>query len=171
MKVLVVFESMYGNTAAVARAIAEGLRPTVDVVTALGVNEVDPRDVSGYDLVVVGGPTHAHGMSRTTTRMTAIEDAKRTYDEPTKGEGLREWIEGLHGDGRAAAAFDTRIDAPAALTGAASKGIAKRLAGRAFKVVVDRESFLVTKQNMLVDGELERAEAWGARLAAHPVTV
>lgn len=169
MKVLVVFESMYGNTAAVARAIAEGLQPAVDDVTALGVNEVDPQDVSAYDLVVVGGPTHAHGMSRATTRLTAIEDAARTYDEPTEGEGLREWIDRLHGDGRVAAAFDTRIDAPAALTGSASKGIAKRLRGRGFRLMLDRESFLVTKQNTLVDGELERARAWGVRLASQAV--
>ena len=73
-------------------------------------------------------------------------------------------------DGRgargAAAAFDTRIDAPAALTGRASKGIAKRLRRCGFSLVVEPESFLVDKHNRLVDGEEERARAWGAALAA-----
>jgi hypothetical protein len=67
-------------------------------------------------------------------------------------------------------AFDTRIDAPVAFTGAASKGIAKRLTGQGFHLAVDRESFLVTKQNQLVDGELARATAWGTTLATALVT-
>jgi len=109
-------------------------------------------------------------MSRATTRKTAIEDAKRTYEEPTMGDGLREWIDRLHGEGHPAVAFDTRIDAPAAFTGAASKGIVKRLTGQGFRIAVDRESFLVTKQNQLVEGELERATAWGSMLATPLVT-
>ena len=109
-------------------------------------------------------------MSRGTTRKTAIEDAKRTYEEPTMGPGLREWIDRLSGDGHPAVAFDTRIDAPVAFTGAASKGIAKRLTGQGFHLAVDRESFLVTKQNQLVDGELARATAWGRTLATSLVT-
>ena len=86
------------------------------------------------------------------------------------GDGLREWLDRLGGDGHAAAAFDTRMAAPAALTGAASKGIAKGLTGRGFHLAVERESFLVTKHNELVDGELERATAWGTTLATSLVT-
>ena len=168
MKALVVYESMYGNTAAVARAVAEGIGSRGAEVLIVGVDHVSSADATGCDLLVVGGPTHAHAMSRTTTRRTAIEDTKNTYAEPTKGSGIRGWIEGLHGDGRTAAAFDTRIDAPAAFTGAASKGIAKRLGGRGYRLAA-RESFLVTKQNTMVDGELERAAAWGASLAAQLV--
>lgn len=171
MKVLIVYESMYGNTAAVARAIAEGVGSGGAEVSIAGVNEATLGDALGCDLLVVGGPTHAHGMSRSTTRMTAIEDEKNTYEEPTMGDGLREWLDRLPpGDGHAATAFDTRIDAPAAFTGAASKGIAKSLTGRGFYLAAERESFLVTKQNELVDGELERATAWGAALVTSVVT-
>jgi flavodoxin len=170
MQVRIVYESMYGNTAAIARAIAEGIRAGGAEFSIAGVNEVTPEDAVANDLLVVGGPTHAHGMSRGTTRKTAIEDAKRTYEEPTMGPGLREWIDSLSGDGHAAVAFDTRIDAPVAFTGAASKGIAKRLTGQGFHLAVDRESFLVTKQNQLVDGELARATAWGTTLATALVT-
>ncbi len=165
MQVRIVYESMYGNTAAIARAIAEGVRAGGAEVSRAGVNEVTPEDALAGDLLVVGGPTHAHGMSRTTTRKTAIEDAKRTYQEPTIGPGLREWIDQLHGDDHAAAAFDTRIDAPAAFTGAASKGIAKGLTHHGFRLAIERESFLVTKQNQLVEGELDRAKAGGRTLA------
>jgi hypothetical protein len=64
-----------------------------------------------------------------------------------------------------AAAFDTRIDGPALLTGRASKGIGRRLAHLGYDLVADPESFLVDKQNHLQPGEAERAVAWGAALA------
>lgn len=165
MKVLIVHESMYGNTAAIARAIGEGLARSDIPCKVAGVDEVSAEEAMGYDLLVVGGPTHAHGMSRPATRMTAVQDGKNAYPTPTTGEGLRGWLERLpSGDGRVAAAFDTRIDLPATLSGSASKGIASRLRGRGFRLV-DRASFLVTKQNQLVDGELAEASAWGASLA------
>jgi hypothetical protein len=170
MKVRIVYESMYGNTAAIARAIADGIRSGGADVSIAGVSEVSPDAALEGDLLVVGGPTHAHGMSRATTRKTAIEDAKRTYDEPTMGPGIREWLDGLHGGGHAATAFDTRIDAPAAFTGSASKGIAKGLTKQGFHLATERESFLVTKQNTLVEGELERARGWGVTIATSLVS-
>jgi hypothetical protein len=171
MKVLIVYESMYGNTSAIARAIAEGVGSGGAEVVVEGVNDAALEDAIGCDLLVVGGPTHARGLSRASTRTTAIEDEKNAYEEPTMGDGLREWLNRLPpGDGHVATAFDTRIDAPAAFTGAAAKGIAKLLTGLGFDLVADRESFLVTKKNELVDGELERATAWGATLATRLVT-
>jgi len=171
MKVLIVHESMYGNTAAIARAIGEGFASNAIPCKVARVDEVAAEEAAGYDLLVVGGPTHAHGMSRPPTRMTAIQDEKNAYPAPTAGEGLRGWLERLpSGDGHVAAAFDTRIDLPAALTGSASKGIASRLRRRGFRLV-DRASFLVTKQNQLVDSELAEASAWGASLAHSLVAV
>lgn len=165
MKVLVVYESMYGNTAAIARAVGEGFASGGVNVSVVGVDRATGADATDCDMLVVGGPTHAHGMTRPTTRMTAIHDTKNSYEEPTAGEGLRGWLDRLpSGGGRLAASFDTRIDAPAAFTGSASKGIAHRLENRGF-TVADRASFLVTKENELVKGELESATAWGATLA------
>jgi hypothetical protein len=121
--------------------------------------------VSDHELLVVGAPTHAHGMSRETTRATAVKDTTNTYEDPTVGEGLRGWLDSLPaGDGRPAAAFDTRIDAPAFLTGAASKGIERQLGHRGYQACLARESFLVTKENHLVEGEMARARAWGTSL-------
>jgi hypothetical protein len=66
--------------------------------------------------------------------------------------------------GTAAAAFDTRADKSPWLTGAASRGIAKRLRRRGYEVL-STESFLVEdSEGPLVEGELERARAWGADL-------
>ncbi len=69
MDALVVVESVFGNTRAVAEAIAAGLadRMTVRVVDVADA----PTAVTGLDLLVVGGPTHAFGMSWSATRRSA----------------------------------------------------------------------------------------------------
>jgi len=166
MKALVVYESLYGNTAAIGEAIAASLRSHGLEVEAGSTSRISPAETAGFDLLVVGGPTHAHGMSKKQTRKAAIEDKKNTYAEATAEPGLREWLTDLPpGAGRLAAAFDTRIDKAAFLTGSAAKGVARLLEGNAYVLVVPPECFLVTAQNSLRDGELEHADEWGAALA------
>ena len=53
---------------------------------------------------------------------------------------------------------------PAALTGRASKGIAKRLARAGATMLAEPESFLVTKDNHLDTGEEQRARAWAVEI-------
>jgi flavodoxin len=166
MRALVVFESLYGSTAAVGEAIAGSLRSAGVPAEAMPVDHVGTEDVEGIDLLVVGGPTHMHGLSRPSTRKAGAKDEKNTYGEPTIAPGLREWFEELPDrGGGVAAAFDTRFDQAAWLTGSAAKVIAKRLAAKGFRVAVDPESFFVTKENALAEGELDHAAAWGAKLA------
>ena len=167
MRAVVVYESMYGNTAAIADAIAAGLDGAGAAVTLRNVDDVTPADAASSDVLVVGGPTHAHGMTRASTRATALQDAANAYRDPTSGSGLRDWLgDLLPANGRSAAAFDTRVDIPPILSGAASKGIEGELRKRGFRSVVPRESFFVTKENALVPGELERARRWGGAIAA-----
>jgi flavodoxin len=166
MRALVVYESMYGNTAAIGESIANCLRAQGLEVEAGLVPEVDPLTTAEVDLLVVGGPTHVHGMSRASTRKTAADDEANTFAEPTLEPGLREWIGKLPtGTGRFAAAFDTRIDKPVIFTGSAAKGIGRRLQKCGFRLVVEPESFFVTTQNELVDGELEHATRWARAVA------
>ncbi len=168
MRTVVVYESMYGNTHRIADAIGRGLAPGGDV-SVVPVAGAAPEVLGGADLVVVGGPTHVHGMSRLTTRRAAVEERKDddlVIDPAASGPGLREWLSSLDGAGVAAAAFDTRVGGPAAVTGRASKGIAKELRGHGFALMTEPESFLVDKTSRLKPGEEERAEAWGAALAA-----
>jgi flavodoxin len=165
MRALIVYESMYGNTHAIADGIAEGLRDVAEVQVA-SVHEATAGLVAAVDLLVVGGPTHVHGLSRPSTRDAALKDAELPADPDAEGPGVREWLDGLPDvAGVAAAAFDTRIDGPAILTGRASRGIHKRLRGRGFDTVAEPESFLVDRKGHLHDGERERARAWGASLA------
>jgi hypothetical protein len=166
MRALVVQESMYGNTAAVGEAIARTLRAHgLDAEAGL-VSTIEPAQTVEVDLLLVGGPTHVHGMSRSSTRKAAAEDEKNTFARPTVEPGLREWIERLPaGTGRSAAAFDTRIDKPALLTGSAAKGIGRRLEGRGFRLLVQAESFFVSSENRLLEGELEHAAIWAGEIA------
>jgi Flavodoxin len=170
MRAVVVYESMYGNTHLVADAIGAGLAPIFDV-SVIPVAQASPATVEGADLVVVGGPTHAHGVSRASTRKAAVEAAAKPASplkaEPgAPGPGLREWLASLDGCPAEAAAFDTRVHAPAALTGRASKGIARLLRVHGFDVIAEPESFLVTRQDRLEPEETTRARDWGTRLAA-----
>lgn len=166
MRALVVYESMYGNTAAIGESIAASLRTQGLEVQAGPVSRIGPEAAGEVDLLVVGGPTHVHGMSSAKSRQTAVEDKENTYAEPTLTPGLRDWIKDLApGSGRLAAAFDTRIDKSILLTGSAAKGIAKRLERQGFRLVLRPECFLVSTSNRLLDTETDRAAMWGIDVA------
>jgi hypothetical protein len=165
---LVIFESMYGNTHVIADHVADGLRTSfaTDVVSA-GTATVER--LAGVDLVVA--PTHVHGVPGPRSREAAATAVERSPDdlvlEPDAlGPGMRELFDQAgRAPHTAAAAFDTRIDGPAILTGRASRGIAKRLRDHGFHLVSAPESFLVDKHNHLLDGEADRATAWGREVA------
>jgi hypothetical protein len=169
MRALVVYESMFGNTHVVADRVGDGLRSRCET-TVVPVAEATAELVADADLLVVGGPTHVHGMTSAMSRKSAVEQAASDddleLDPDAEGPGLRDWFDGLPRKARrSAAAFDTRVDASAALTGRASKGIARRLRSHGFRLVTDPESFLVDKQNHLLDGEADRATEWGESIA------
>lgn len=172
MRAVVVYESMYGNTHRVAAAIGVGLEDGFDVAV-VPVAQADLAVLKDADLVVVGGPTHMHGMSRGSTRKGAADSARKadsdlTLEPEAQGPGLRDWLDSL-GKGRyhaSAAAFDTRMAGPSAFTGRASKGVSRALRHHGFDLVAKPESFVVTKENHLGPDEADRARTWGARLAA-----
>jgi len=168
MRAAVVYESMYSNTHRIADQVAEGLGATIETVV-LPVPEGDEA-LGGVELLVVGGPTHVHGLSRASTRHAAEEAAQEpdsglAMDLSANGPGVRDWLSSLGTVALYAAAFDTRMTGPKWITGRASKKIAKRLHLTGCTLVAEPESFLVTKQNELEAGELERAREWGERLA------
>jgi Flavodoxin len=170
MRAVIVYESMYGNTHLIADAIGAGLGTAFDV-TVVPVSRADPAVLADADLVVVGGPTHIHGMSRNSTRKAAVEAASKPISplkvEPDAlGPGLREWFGSLGRYPAKAAAFDTRLRGPAALTGRAAKQVNRLLHAHGFDVAAQPESFLVTKQDQLAPHEIDRAREWGTKLAA-----
>jgi hypothetical protein len=166
MKALVIYESMYGNTRRVAEAIAEGLRESVDA-ELMPVGDVRDVHVAASDLVVVGGPTHAWGMTRRRTREASAQPPKKgeapTVHPSVLPTGIREWLRHVSAPAdRRAAAFDTRLAKPAWLTGSAMKGIDRGLLAAGFAIFSRPQSFTVTGSvGPMSDGEIERARQWG----------
>jgi hypothetical protein len=170
MRAVIVYESMYGNTRAVAEAIGEGMRTIHDVVV-VPVGKAGPEVLDGAQILVAGGPTHVHGMSRPRSRDAAAEMARKpgstvVLEEGATGPGIREWLRSLDHLNVLAASFDTRAHGPAALTGRASKAINRELSRHDVHLCAEPESFIVTKENALEAGEAGRARRWGEQLAA-----
>jgi flavodoxin len=146
MKSLVVYHSQFGNTRTLAEIVHAELQAfgpaeltTVDAVT--------DDNLKSLDLLVVGGPTQAHGTSPAVKPFLSILASKDL-------------------SGTVGATFDTRLKGPAFLWGSAAKPAAHRLEQAGLKLVVPPESFLVQgmKEPHLEEGELERARAWGKQL-------
>jgi len=160
MRGFVVYESLFGNTARIAQAIADGMKKHLDVELHSVAEGLRPE---GADLLVFGGPTHAFSMSRATTREDAVTQGANA--DPTIG--LREWLEELpEGNDIPFAAFDTRVEMVRRLPGSAAKAAAKVARRRGYQPLTRPESFYVLDTpGPLLDGELARAEVWGAQLA------
>ena len=171
MKAVIVFESMFGNTRQVARAIADGISEFGEAQVVCVVDG-PPRPDDEIDLLVVGGPTHAWSMSRPSTRKSAPSYADKPGQDLTlepgaaTGPGVREWLAQLPRRGVDAAAFDTRLDKPPMITGRASKAIGRALTKRGARLVARPQSFLVDNKNHLLPHELDRARDWGREVAA-----
>ncbi|MBB1152265.1 MULTISPECIES: flavodoxin domain-containing protein [Amycolatopsis] len=162
MRAIVVYESMFGTTEEVARAVADGL-DCADLFPVDGA----PRKLDGYDLLVVGAPTHAHGLSRRSTRKAAA--AQSTEGTRTREPGMREWLGGFGvlPPAMDTAVFDTRLGKPRWLTGSAAHSAAKLLRGLGHPPAAPEASFVVEvegDETKLASGEAERARAWGAGL-------
>jgi hypothetical protein len=164
VRALVVYESMYGNTERIAVAITEGVGPEAIAVEVGAAPGVVPPEV---DLIVLGGPTHGHGMSQPQSRASGTERADRPV--PSTGDGIREWLASVRVDRPVAfATFDTRIKGPKLLWGSAADA-AKALSARGLKPVMPAVSSIVggptgSPYDRLAPSELERARGLGRRL-------
>ena len=163
MKSLVVYESWFGNTRQVAEEIALALSEEGD--TELVTVDVPVPSLHHVDLIVLGAPTHVHGLSGRRSR-EAARDQRGEGGEV--GIGARDWIERLPlCGGPPVAVFDTRAHKPEVLVGSAAHGMAKRLRKRGYHLAVDPESFFVRgTPGQLEEGELERAAEWGKALVS-----
>jgi flavodoxin len=156
VKTLVVYYSKFGNTKRVAEAIAQVLMPAGGA-RAISIDQLSASDLDGVDLVVMGSPTHYQNLPK----------AVRPIFNTLPRRALT---------GKSVAAFDTSLRAwgPLMLLTAAHRLLPKlrRLGG---KRVVPPETFLVvrgsdqledgeTRQDILCDGEIERAEEWAVTI-------
>jgi flavodoxin len=155
MKTIVVFDSFFGNTEKIARAIGSALGSPEDV-SIFRVSEITPEKLRGAGLILVGSPTRAF--------------------RPTKA--IQEFLKSIPQDGIAGArvaAFDTRADVTtvnnAFLTffvkifGYAADPIARQLQKKGGKLAAYPEGFFIeASEGPLRNGELERAAAWAAQI-------
>jgi Flavodoxin len=179
MHVVVLFESLFGNTREVAEAIADGVRAAdrTSEVVCLRVAEADLEVVGAADLLVVGGPTHIRGMTSGMSRKMGVtaeekkDEAEQHEIEPgAEGPGVRDWFGDLPKatEGTKAAAFDTRADAR--MAGGAAHGIARRLRHHGYDLVAEPEGFIIEgTEGPLRAGEPDRARTWGANLVQQTV--
>ena len=155
MKVLIIYDSVYGNTEQIAQAIATALGPHEDV-EILRVSDVEPEQLTGLNLLIVGSPTQRF---RPTTAIDRLL-------EKIPVNGLK---------GVKVAAFDTRlslsdIESPVERFfvergGYAAKPIAGRLKKSGGSLIVPPEGFIVQGMNgPLKKGELERAADWAKQI-------
>jgi hypothetical protein len=166
-RALVVFESMFGNTEQVARAVADGLE-AAGVPTRVSEVSRTPADLPGsVDLLVLGAPTHAFSLSRPRTRIDAV---RQGADLDKAAVGLREWLETAHPRRNRpvhVAVYDTRVSKVRRLPAAAGPSAARLAKRRGFTGVDRPVAFLVDDlRGPLLDGEVERATAWGRSIAA-----
>jgi len=159
MKSVVVYESLWGNTAAVAEAIAEGLG---DGAVALSTSKADAAALDGVELIVAGAPLLGFSLPTEEMRTNIANNPagpKADFSSPS----MRSWIAAMPAGGARFAAFETRIWwSP----GSAPKTIAALLEAKGYHSVAAPEKFLVTgRYGPLKAGELDRARAWGATLA------
>jgi hypothetical protein len=168
MKIVMVVESMFGNTRMLADAVAQGLRDLDAEVVLLRPDEAGPAArLDRLDLLVLGAPTHALGLSRPSTRADAVS---RGADTARATSGVREWLAVLAdapsiSDRTPVAVFDTRTSSARHWPGSASGTLNRMLRARGF-TVLDRTSFYVQGiQGPILEGEVGRARAWGQWLA------
>lgn len=160
MKAVVVYESLFGNTATVARAIAAGLGPDVPALTTA---EATGEAIADADLIVAGGPVFAFHLSSDRTRDSIREKPNPDMPAPDFSHPpIRDWLDALPpGTGRSAA-FDTHMKG----FGKGAPTIAKELEAKGYVRLAEPMGFLLHgKPSALKDGELDRARAWGAELA------
>ena len=148
MKALVVYDSQYGNTEKIARAIGDAI-PEARVLHA---SEAGQQDLEEVDLLIVGSPTH--GGRPMGAIQTFLMKAPATA------------IKGIN-----VATFDTRFASRfAKVFGYAAGRIANPLKRKGGNLFVEPEGFFVEgTKGPLKEGELERAAGWaGAILRSVP---
>jgi len=153
MKALVIYDSVFGNTEKVARAISDSLGAES---TAIRVGDASHEQLNGLGLLVVGSPTRAFRPTKPISRFL-----DRIPRDTLKGISV--------------AAFDTRmseaeLNSPllgimVKLFGYASKPISDKLVKKGGEQVAPPEGFIVEgTEGPLRDGELERAAAWAKQI-------
>ncbi len=149
MKALVIYDSFFGNTERIARAIGKGLG---DGAPVQRISATTPADLNGVEILFVGSPTRGFKPTPAITAFLASLPAGAL-------KGVR------------AAAFDTRIPLESIKNpifrlivktgGYADRLIEKALTAKGSTLAIPSGGFFVLEsEGPLKEGELERAAEW-----------
>ena len=156
MKALVIYDSFFGNTEKVAKAIGGALGEPKDVSVSR-VSEMNRDLLKDLELLIVGSPTRAFSAT----------------------PAIKTLVKSLHGgilEGVKVSAFDTRMKIDektpgilrffAGIFGFAAKPILDGLVKMGGTQVMPAEGFFVIdSEGPLAEGELERAAEWAKRIS------
>jgi flavorubredoxin len=146
-KALVAYDSVYGNTEKLARALAKGLEDGGIDVECVRVDAAKFDEISKYDLLVVGGPVHAWNVTK---------PVKTFLERLNSMEGL---------SGKKAFAFDTKMSR-SRLTGNAGGKIEGKLKSLGLTIVKPHTTAVVKgREGPLEEGAEETFRQLGAELA------
>ncbi|MFW2513386.1 flavodoxin family protein [Demequina sp. SO4-13] len=170
MDTVVVYESLWGNTAAIAQAIARGLG---NGAVALTTDRATPSVVERARLIVVGSPVHAMNLPTDASRASATA---KVYGRPglhadVSHPSIREWLDNVPPGERYCAAFETGIRGP--LGHGAARAVIGRLTDLGCVPLDEPHTFTVALVTgsaepgaLLLGGQEEKAMHWGEHLAA-----
>lgn len=131
VKVLILYNSLFGNTKIVAEKLALGIKENVSLVEVLNIDEIDPESLIEYDFIAIGGPTHNIGLSK---------DMKDFFRNKVKHVKLK---------GKRGFAFDTRKESRMNNTkylmfeNSAARKIESKMKRMKIKIIKPRESALI----------------------------
>ena len=158
MRVLIVVESLFGNTHAIAQAVADQLREDGADVELVDAASARPH-LDGADLVLAGAPTHNLGLPTRTSRASAVDRGAAPVSS-----GLREWIGTLESSTTPVVTFATRVHGR--FSGSASKAAVKLLRRRGLSAQQGTDFVVAGTTGPLTEGETDRARQWATTLLA-----
>jgi len=162
MKAIVVYESLWGNTATIARAIAEGIGPQARALTT---SDATAAEIAGADIIVAGAPVLGFNLPTDKMREGIRRSPGRAPAPPDLSHpAMHSWLEALPLGRGHSAAFETRVRGP---FGHSAPTISEGLERAGYAPIVGPAEFIVSgRYGPLRDDEPERARRWGAELAA-----
>lgn len=166
-RALIVVESYFGNTHAIAEAVSTGLIEGGIDAQVTDVSQAPSALPADLDLLVLGAPTHNRGLPTAATRAKA----RAQTGSGKASHGIGEWLETVAiPASTTAAAFDTVIS-KGWLSGSAAKAIAKALRRHQGRKTASVRSFVVTaSKGPLATGQETDARSWGRELAGSAKT-
>jgi len=144
-KAIVMYDSKFGNTEKIAKALSEGMKKEDLDVDCLRIDNVDPGKLAEYEILAIGAPTQMFGISK----------PMKEFLEKLENVNLRN---------KKAFAFDTRLKSRFA--GSAAKGIEKQLKKLQMTIIKPYASAIVKgNEGPLEEGAEEKFTQIGSEIA------